>query len=89
MIGTDRYDLVSEAGGSWPKDKGKGKEVKPLPKAKGSETTLKLKDATPKAKDVASKVKEADPKSKETDPKATNLPIPQPCSKDDPSPAKA
>ena len=76
-------------GGSLPKDKGKGKEVKPLPEAKGSETNLKLKDAVPKVKDVASKVKEADLKSKEADPKATNLLVSQPSSKDDPLLAKA
>ena len=57
--------------GSRPEDKGKGKEVKPLLKAKGLETALKLKDATSKAKDAAPKAKEADPKSKEADPKAT------------------
>ena len=69
-------------GGSWPEDKGKGKEVKPLPEAKGPEATLKLKDATPKAK-------KADPKSKEANPKAPNPPVSQPGSKDDPPPAKA
>ena len=76
-------------GGSLPNDKGKGKEVKPLPEAKGFETNLKLKDAIPKVKDVASKVKEADPKSKEVDPKATSPPVSQSSSKDDPPLAKA
>ena len=36
-------------------DKGKGKEVKPRPKAKGTEAALKTKD-------VVSKAKDADPK---------------------------
>ena len=53
------------------KDKGKGKEVKLPLEAKGSETTLKVKD-------VALKAKEADPKPKGADPKPTNLPISQP-----------
>ena len=43
------------------KDKGKGKEVKLPLEAKGSETTLKVKDA-------ALKAKEADPKPKGADP---------------------
>ena len=51
--------------GSQPEDKGKGKEVKPLPEAKGSEAALKLKVIAPKVKDVAPKAKEANPKSKE------------------------
>ena len=33
-------------------DKSKGKEVKPLPEAKGSEAALKLKVVAPKVKDV-------------------------------------
>ena len=53
------------------KDKGKGKEVKLPLEAKGSETTLKVKD-------VALKAKEADPKPKGADPKPTNLPVSQP-----------
>ena len=76
-------------GSSRPEDKGKGKEVKPLPKAKGPEATLKLKDAAPKAKDVAPKVNEPDPKSKEDDPKATDPLVSQPSGKEDPLPAKA
>ena len=76
-------------GGSRLENKGKGKEVKPLPEAKGPEATLKLKDAASKARDAASNAKEADPKSKEADPKANNPPVSQPGSKDDPSPAKA
>ena len=76
-------------GGSRLEDKGKGKEVKPLPKAKGLEATLKLKDAASKAKDVTPKAKEADPKSKEADPKATNPPVFQSGSKDDLPPARA
>ena len=76
-------------GGSWPEDKGKGKEVKPLPEAKGPEATLKLKDAASKAKDATPKAKKADPKSKEANPKAPNPPVSQPGSKDDPPPAKA
>ena len=59
-------------GGSWLEDRGKGKEVKPLPEAKGPEAALKLKDVAPNAKDAASKAKETDPKFKEADPKATN-----------------
>ena len=43
------------SGGSRLEDKGKGKEVNLLPKAKGPEATFKPKDAAPKAK-------EADPK---------------------------
>ena len=69
-------------GGSRPEYKIKGKEVQPLPKAKGLEATLKLKDATPKTKDASSKAKEADPK-------ANNLPVSQPGSKDDLPLAKA
>lgn len=57
-------------------------KVQPLPKAKGLEATLKLKDATPKTKDASSKAKEADPK-------ANNLPVSQPSSKDDLPLAKA
>ncbi|XP_030928178.1 uncharacterized protein LOC115954460 [Quercus lobata] len=75
-------------GGSQPEDKGEGKEVKPLPKAKDPEAALKLKDATPKAKDIAPKAKEADSKSKETNP-ATVPFVSQPGNKEDPSPAKA
>ena len=48
------------------KDKGKGKETKPLLETKGPEAASKVKDATPKAKDAAPKAKEADPKA--TDP---------------------
>ena len=43
-------------------DKGKGKEVKPLPEAKGTEATFTIND-------VVSKAKDAEPKSKATDPK--------------------
>ena len=43
-------------------DMGKGKEVKPLPEAKGTEVALMIKDVISKAKDV-------EPKSKATDPK--------------------
>ena len=68
---------------------GKGKEVKPLPKAKGPEATLKLKDVAPKAEDAVSKAKDADSQSKEVDPKATNPLVSQPSNKDDPPPAKA
>ena len=42
--------------GPWLEDKGKGKEVKPLLKAKGIEAISKTKDA-------ASKAKDADPKN--------------------------
>nr|POE50343.1 hypothetical protein CFP56_60361 [Quercus suber]POF07778.1 hypothetical protein CFP56_75572 [Quercus suber] len=76
-------------GDSRPKDKAKGKEVKSLPEAKGSEAAFKLKDVTPKAKDVAPKANEADPKSKEANPKATNPLVFQPGNKEDPPPAKA
>nr|POF27626.1 hypothetical protein CFP56_66748 [Quercus suber] len=53
-----------EAGreGHWPEDKGKGKEVKSLPEAKGTEIALTVKDAISKAKDAESKSKAADPK---------------------------
>ena len=40
-------------GGSRPEDKGKGKEVKPRPEAKGPEAAFKIKDVTPKAKNAA------------------------------------
>ena len=75
--------------GSRPEDKGKGKEVKPLPKAKGLETALKLKDAASNAKDAAPNAKETNPKSKEANPKATNPLVSQSGSKEDPPPAKA
>ena len=68
---------------------GKGKEVKPLPKAKGPEATLKLKDVTPKTKDVVPKAKDADLQSKEADPKAPNPLISQPGNKDNLPLAKA
>ena len=64
------------------KDKGKGKEVKPLPKAKDA---AKAKDAT-KAKDAAVKAKEAEDKSKEADPKAKDTLTSQPVNKEDPPP---
>ena len=76
-------------GGSRLEDKGKGKEVKPLPKATSPEVVLKLNDAAPKAKDAAPKAKEVDPKSKEADPKATNPLVSQPGNKEDPPPTKA
>ena len=41
-------------------DKSKGKEVKPLPEAKGTKATIK---------DAISKAKDAEPKSKVADPK--------------------
>ena len=75
--------------GSRPEDKSKGKEVKPLLKAKGLEAALKLKDATSNAKDAAPNAKETNPKSKEANPKATDLLISQLGSKKDPPPAKA
>ena len=43
-------------------DKSKGKEVKPLPEAKGTEAALTIKDAISKAKDAEPKSKVADPK---------------------------
>ena len=64
------------------KNKSKGKEVKLPLEAKGSKTTLKVKDAI-------LKVKEVDPKPKGVDPKPTNLPVSQPRNKVDPPPAKA
>ena len=64
------------------KNKSKGKEVKLPLKAKGSKTTLKVKDSI-------LKVKEADPKPKGVDPKPTNPPVSQPSNKVDPPPAKA
>ena len=54
------------------KDKGKGKEVKPLSEAKSL--------------DAASKAKEAETKSKEADPKAIGTPVTQLSSKVDPPP---
>ena len=50
------------------KDKGKGKEVKPLSEAKDLEAAPKLKDAHSKAKDAVVKAKKAEAKSKEVDP---------------------
>ena len=41
---------------------GKGKEVKPLPEAKGTEVALMIKDVISKAKDAESKSKAVDPK---------------------------
>ena len=67
-----------------PEDKGKGKEVKPLLKAKGLEAALKLKDATSNAKDAAPNAKETNPKSKEANPKATDPFVSQSGSKEDP-----
>nr|POE67797.1 hypothetical protein CFP56_31470 [Quercus suber] len=55
--------------GHRPEDKGKGKEIKPLPEAKGIEATLTNKDAVSKTKDAEPKSKTADPKSKVADPK--------------------
>ena len=43
-------------------DKGKGKEVKSLPEAKGTEAALTVKGAVFKAKDAESKSKVANPK---------------------------
>ena len=68
--------------GSWPKDKSKGKETKPLSETKGLEAASKVKDAIPKAKDAA-------PKAKEPDPNAMDPYISQPGSKGDPPLAKA
>nr|POF14486.1 hypothetical protein CFP56_15365 [Quercus suber] len=48
-------------GGPQPKDKGKGKEVKPLTKAKDTKDALTIKDVASKAKNAESKSK-ADPK---------------------------
>ena len=69
-------------GSSWPEDKGKDKEAKPLPKTNGPE-------AAPKAKDAAPKEKEATPQANDATPKATNPLVSQLGSKEDPSPAKA
>ena len=41
---------------------GKGKEVKPLPEAKGTEVALMIKDVISKAKDAEPKSNAADPK---------------------------
>ena len=49
-------------GGPQPEDKGKGKEVKALPEAKGKKVAFKIKDVDSKAKDAAAKAKDADPK---------------------------
>ena len=57
------------------KDKGKGKEVKPLSEAKD-----------PKAKDAAVKAKKAEAKSTDANPKAKNDPASQSGNKEDPSP---
>ena len=50
----------------WPRArelaKSKGKEVKPLPEAKGTVAALTIKDAISKAKDAEPKSKVADPK---------------------------
>ena len=60
-----------------------------MPKAKGPEATLKLKDVAPKAEDAVSKAKDADLQSKEADPKAPNPLISQPGNKDNLPLAKA
>ena len=64
------------------KDKGKGKEVKPLSEAKDP----KPKDAPSKAKDAAVKAKKAEAKSTDANPKAKNDPASQSGNKEDPSP---
>ena len=64
------------------KDKGKGKEVKPLSEAKDP----KPKDAPSKAKDAAVKAKKAEAKSTDADPKPKNDPTSQSGNKEDPSP---
>ena len=76
-------------GGSQLEDKGKGKEVKPLPEAKGPEAALKIKDVIPKAKNAAPKAKEVDLKSKEADPKAIVPLVSQLSNKEDPSQVNA
>ena len=68
------------------KDKGKGKEVKPLSEAKDLEAAPKLKDAPSNAKDAIIKAKEADAKSKDVDPKAKDAFASQPGNKEDPAP---
>nr|POE50434.1 hypothetical protein CFP56_48068 [Quercus suber] len=65
-------------------DKGKGKEVKTLPEAKGKEVALKIKDVDSKANDTATKVKNADSKAKDATTKAKNADP-----KDDPPRTKA
>nr|POF21735.1 hypothetical protein CFP56_74790 [Quercus suber] len=55
--------------GHRPEDKGKGKEIKPLPEAKGIEAALTIKDAISKTKDAEPKSKTIDPKSKVANPK--------------------
>ena len=76
-------------GSSRPKDKGKGKEAKPLPEIKGPETAPKAKDAASKTKEAAPQAKDAAPKAKEATPKATNHLVSQLGSKEDSSLAKA
>ena len=58
------------------KDKGKGKEAKPLSVAKDAAQT----------KDAAVKAKKVETKSKEVDPKAKVAPASQPSKKEDPHP---
>ena len=65
------------------KDKGKGKEGKPLSEAKDLETTPKLKDALSKAKDVVVKAKEVEAKSKDADPKVKDASASRPGNKED------
>lgn len=86
---------MASQGDLWLEDKGKGKEARSPPEAKGLEVASKAKDATlqakdidPKAKDVAAKAKDVVAKAKDTNPKAAVLPTFQLSSKGDPSPAK-
>ena len=55
--------------GPWSEDKGKGKEAKALPEAKGKEVAPKINDADSKAKDAAAKAKDASSTTKDADPK--------------------
>ena len=68
------------------KEKGKGKEVKPLSEAKDPKAAPKLKDAPFMAKDAAVKAKEAEAKSKDADLKAKDAPASYLGNKEDPAP---
>ena len=56
--------------GPQPEDEGKGKEVKSLPEAKGTDAAFTVKGAVSKAKDAETKSKVADPKDDPSQTKA-------------------
>ena len=71
-------------GGPWSEDKGKGKEAKALPEAKGKEVAPKINDADSKAKDATAKAKDAAANAKDASSTTRDADL-----KDDPPHAKA